>query len=107
MSIIRPCAVGIVAFTLIAHNGFAESQIRQAPASATSIQFATELRSEVDSTLQRSATFREQYRRIAETQSLIVGVRTDASLCETSYRARTTFRRYQSGLIVANVAIAP
>ena len=57
--------------------------------------------------LQRSATFREQYRRIAEAPSLIVGVRTDVRLCETSYRARTTFRRYQSGLVVANVTIAP
>jgi hypothetical protein len=57
--------------------------------------------------LQRSATFREQYRRIAEAGSLIVGVRTDVKLCETSFRARTTFNRYRSGLIVADVVIAP
>src|SRR5262249_12998495 len=28
-------------------------------------------------------------------------------LCETSFRARTTFNRYRSGLIVADVIIAP
>jgi hypothetical protein len=111
MSITRPCAVGLVLFTLIAHNGFAqsepESQKQRASAATTSMQFAPELRSEVDRMLQRSATFREQYRRIAEAPSLIVGVRTDVRLCETSYRARTTFRRYQSGLVVASVTIAP
>jgi hypothetical protein len=111
MSLIRPCAVSLVLFTLIAHNGFAQSeperQRQRASASTTSIQFAPELRSEVDRTLQRSATFRDQYRRLAEAGSLIVGVRTDVRLCETSYRARTTFKRYQSGLIVANVTIAP
>jgi hypothetical protein len=35
----------------------------------------------------------------------VVGVKFDVSLCETNYRARTTFRRYQTGLIVAKVAI--
>lgn len=111
MSSMCPCAVGLVLFTLVAHNGFAqsepESQKPSASASTTSIQFAPGLRSEVDRLLQRSSTFREQYRRIAEAPSLIVGVRTDVRLCETSYRARTTFRRYHSGLIVANVTIAP
>jgi hypothetical protein len=57
--------------------------------------------------LQRSATFREQYRRIAEAAALIVGVRTDVRLCDTSFRARTIFNRYRSGLVVADVLIAP
>jgi hypothetical protein len=111
MSSIRPYAFGLIFFTLIAHNGFAqsehESRKQHASVSTTSIQFAPELRSEVDRLLRRSATFRDQYHRIAEAQSLIVGVRTDMSLCTPSYRARTTFRRYRSGLIVANVTIAP
>jgi len=111
MPIIRPCAVGLILFTFIAHNGFAQSEAgrRQPDASPStrSIQFAPELRPDVERLLQRSATFREQYRRIAESASLIVGVRTDVKLCETSYRARTTFHRYRSGLVVADVLIAP
>src|SRR5215831_18612671 len=111
MSIIRPCAVGLVLITFIAHNGFAQSeperQQRSASTSTPSIQFAPELRPDVDRMLERSATFRAQYRRIAEARSLIVGVRTDVRLCETSFRARTTFNRYRSGLVVADVMIAP
>ena len=111
MSITRPCSVGLIVFTLIAHNGFAQSEPdswrQHASASATSIQFEPELRSEVDRMLERSATFREQFGRIADAPSLIVGVHTDVTLCATSFRARTTFRRYRSGLIVANVTIAP
>jgi hypothetical protein len=111
MSIIRPCVVFLVLFTLIAHDGFAQSQPkgqqRSASTSTTSIQFAPELRPDVDRMLDRSATFREQYRRIAEAGSLIVGVRTDVRLCQTSFRARTTFNRYRSGLVVADVMIAP
>ncbi|HEX7794949.1 MAG TPA: hypothetical protein VF456_11390 [Vicinamibacterales bacterium] len=110
MSIIRPCAVGLIMFILIAPNGFAQSEAgseRSNASSTRSIQFAPELRPDVDRMLQRSATFREQYRRIAAAGSLIVGVRTDVKLCETSFRARTTFNRYRSGLIVADVVIAP
>jgi hypothetical protein len=110
MSTIRPCAVGLILFTLIAHNGFAQSEAgSQQPnaASTRSIQFAPELRPDVDRMLRRSATFREQYRRIAAAGSLIVGVRTDVKLCATSFRARTTFNRYRSGLVVADVVIAP
>jgi hypothetical protein len=111
MPIIRPCAVGLILFTLVAHNGFAqiqpEGQQRSASTSTPSIQFAPELRPDVDRMLERSATFREQYRRIAEAASLIVGVRTDVRLCATSFRARTTFNRYRSGLVVADVMIAP
>jgi hypothetical protein len=111
MSIIRLCAVGLILFTLIAPTGFAQSETGSQPphasASTRSIQFAPELRPDVDRMLQQSATFREQYRRIAEAGSLIVGVRTDVKLCESSFRARTTFNRYRSGLVVADVIIAP
>ena len=110
MFIIRPCVVGLALLTLFVNNGFAQSDPEnqhQSASATTSIQFVPELRSEVERMLQRSPTFREQYRRIAEARPLIVGVHLDVRLCETSYRARMTFRRYQSGLIVADVAIAP
>jgi hypothetical protein len=115
MSRIRPCIITLALIALIATDVFARGTSEKkhsdaAPgelASATSIQFAPELRSEVDDLLRRSPTFRAQYQRIAEAGSVVVGVNVDVRLCETSYRARTTFRRYQSGVIVAAVAIGP
>lgn len=111
MSITRPFVSCLVLLTLFVTNAFAhgdsEHQPRSVPASAPSIQLAPELRSEVEDLLHRSATFRAQYQRIAEARSLVIGVTVDVSLCATSYRARTTFRRYQSGLIVAHVAVGP
>jgi hypothetical protein len=116
MSTIRPCIVTLALVALIATDVFARGNSEKkhssatAPgelASATSIQFAPELRSEVDDLLRRSPTFRAQYQRIAEADSVVVSVNLDVRLCETSYRARTTFRRYQSGVIVAAVAIGP
>ena len=111
MVTIRPCVLGLVFVMLCVSNGFAqkspEDQPRSATVQTTSIQLAPELKSQVDRMLQRSATFREQYRRIAEAPMVVVGVRTDVRLCETSYKARTTFRRYQSGLMVATVTVSP
>jgi len=115
MSRIRPCIITLALIALIATDVFARGTSEKkhsdaAPgelASATSIQFAPELRSEVDDLLRRSPTFRAQYQRIAEAGSVVVGVNVDVRLCETSYRARTTFRRYQSGVILAAVAIGP
>jgi hypothetical protein len=110
MFIIRPCVICLALVALSANNGFAQNEPvnqRQSVSATTSIQFAPELRSVVDRMLQRSATFREQYRRIAEARPLVVGVRLDVRLCQTSYRARTTLHRYQSGLLVADVVIAP
>ena len=115
MSTIRPCVITLALVALIATDVFArghsEKKHPDAAASelarATSIQFAPELRSEVDDLLRRSPTFRAQYQRIAEAGSVVVGVNVDVRLCETSYRARTTFRRYQSGVIVAAVVIRP
>ena len=108
---IRPCVIGCALVALVVSNGFAqedrEDQQQTLSLQAPSIQFPRELRSQVDRMLQRSPTFREQYRRIAEARSLVVGVHVDVRLCETSYKARTTFRRYQSGLVVAEVSISP
>jgi hypothetical protein len=72
-----------------------------------SIQVVPELRIDVAEMLQRSPTFRAQYRRIAESGSIVVGVHMDSRLCGSSFRARTTFRRYKSGLIVVDVSIGP
>lgn len=74
---------------------------------APSIQVVPELQSDVADMLERSPTFRAQYRRIAESGWMVVGVRIDPRLCGSSFRARTTFRRYKSGLIVVDVSIGP
>jgi hypothetical protein len=71
------------------------------------IQFPPELKPEVDEMLRRSPTFRAQYWRIAEARSVLVGVQIDPRLCDSQFRARTTFRRYQSGLLVVAVSISP
>jgi len=116
MSRIRPCIITLALIALIATDVFARgtSEKKHSDAAApselswaTSIQVAPELRSEVEDLLRRSPTFRAQYQRIAEAGSVVVGVNIDVRLCETSYRARTTFRRYQSGVILAAVAIGP
>ena len=116
MSTIRPFAITLAVLTLLVSDVFARGNSEKTRAEipqqselagATSIQLVPELRAEVDDLLRRSPTFRAQYQRIAETTSVVVGVTVDVRLCQTSYRARTTFRRYQSGLIVAAVAIGP
>ena len=114
MSTTRPIAITLAVLTLFGHDVLARRHADRKhsdpaadsePPRAASIQFAPELQAEVEDLLRRSPTFRAQYRRIADTTSVVVGVTVDASLCQTSYRARTTFRRYRSGLIVAAVAI--
>jgi hypothetical protein len=71
------------------------------------IQFVPEIRPLVERMLASSATFRGQYCRAADAPGLMVGVVLDPSLPVEIVRSRTTIRRYQSGLIVAIVAIAP
>src|SRR5262245_65510301 len=102
MSTIRPIAITLAVLSLFVHDVLARGRsdrkhsdsAHSELARATSIQFEPELEAEVDDLLRRSPTFRAQYRRIAETTSVVVGVTVDASLCQTSYRARTRFRRY-------------
>jgi hypothetical protein len=71
------------------------------------IQVDVDLRAGIDAMLQTSATFRSQYRRIGEAPSVVVAVKADPRLPDGSVRARSTFRRYKSGLIVVAVSIAP
>src|SRR5262245_53239683 len=112
MSLIRVFTIGLVLLTFSVVDAAARSDPKKpAPtssrATATSIQFAAELQRDVEELLQYSPTFRAQYQRIAGTPKIVVGVRVDVKLTQTLYRARTTFRRYSSGLIVADVRIGP
>jgi len=112
MSLIRAFTIGLGLLTFSVADAAARSDPKKpastsSRATATSIQFAPELRREVEELLQYSPTFRAQYQRIAETPRIVVGVRVDVRLTQTNYRARTTFRHYSSGLIVADVLIGP
>ena len=71
------------------------------------VQVMPELRPTVERMLSSSATFRAQYRRIADAQALVVGVVLDPTLHAGRLKSQTTVRRYNSGLIVALVAVAP
>jgi hypothetical protein len=108
-------AIGLVLVTLIAADADARGTPEHrdvAPAapvaiSSTSIQIAAALQPEFDDLLRASLTFRSQFRRIAASPWVRVGVAIDATLCSTEFRARTQFRRYQSGLLVVFVTIGP
>jgi hypothetical protein len=71
------------------------------------MQFAPEIQRSVDTMLARSPTFRDQYQRILNTPRLIVTARVDAVAETRSYRARSTIRRYASGLVIVLMEIAP
>jgi hypothetical protein len=57
--------------------------------------------------LRRSETFREQCQRLSEAPALIVSVQVDPALATGIYRARTIFRRYNSGVLLAYVSVGP
>lgn len=77
------------------------------PHAVNTVQIQSVLRSSIDDMLRVSPTFRSQYQRIAESQRIVVGVSIDAHLVQGSYRARSIIRRYTTGLLVVDVAVAP
>ena len=66
-----------------------------------------ELHRSVEAMLKQSPTFRQQYERIAATPKLIVSARIDIKVTHKTFRARSCIRRYDSGLIVVSMEIAP
>ncbi len=71
-------------------------------ATAGVMQFAPEIQRSVDTMLERSPTFCDQYQRILNTPRLIVTARLAAFLDGRSYRARSTIRTYTSGLVIVS-----
>lgn len=57
--------------------------------------------------LATSPTFRAQCDRLAAQDRLVVVVRLDPTVPRVRFRAKSTIRRYSSGLIVATVVVAP
>ena len=57
--------------------------------------------------LATSPTFREQCARLDEAEKLAVVLQVNPTLPKTLFRARSTIRRYSSGLLVVTVEVAP
>lgn len=68
---------------------------------------APELQASVDAMLEMSPTFRQQFERIARAPKLILNARIDISVTDRPFRARSSIRRFDSGLIVVCMDIAP
>ena len=71
------------------------------------IRISPELIPSITAMLQASPTFREQYQRIVTTPKLILNARTDMTFMHRAFRARSCMRRYDSGLLVVSMDIAP
>jgi hypothetical protein len=71
------------------------------------VQAEPEIQRHIDEMLERSPTFRQQYQRILDAPHVIVTARLDPTVFGRSFRARSTIRRYTSGLIVVLMEIAP
>ena len=76
-------------------------------ASLRTIYLPLSMQSSVTSMLRRSETFREQCQRLSDAPLLIVRVEVDPLLVTGTFRARTIFRRYSSGLLLATVSVGP
>ncbi|MEQ1870200.1 MAG: hypothetical protein ABL961_09275 [Vicinamibacterales bacterium] len=84
-----------------------EPLVRRVPVMPSNIRFARELQSSVDTMLEMSRTFREQFERIASAPRLIIDARIDMRVMQQSFRARSCIRRYDSGLVIVSMEIAP
>jgi hypothetical protein len=75
--------------------------------SALSIHVSPDLWPSVETMLETSATFRQQYQRILETPRLVLTAKLDMRVDGQQVRARSSIRRYTSGLMVIAIEIGP
>lgn len=73
----------------------------------STIQLSPDLRAAFAEMLQSSPTFRQQIERIIAAPRLVITAQIDPKLVERSYRARSSIRRYNTGLIVVAMAFGP
>jgi hypothetical protein len=83
----------------------ANEMVSAAAAMPPSIQVETLLRSVTTKMLEKSPTFKRQCHVIGASETIVVKVRVVPASRNTSTRATTTFRRYTSGLTIADVEI--
>ena len=111
------CAVGfrsrVVVLVLVLACGAerragAESMVTPVAPMPVSIQLSMDLLARVEAMRQQSPTFRQQFERILGASRLVLTGRIDYGLSsQQAFRARSTIRRYDSGLLVVSVDIGP
>jgi hypothetical protein len=109
-TIVRSFRISLLLFVLFVGVQSAAARAAESAASpplSDAIQITADLRADVDEMQRSSPTFRSQYQRIAATPSIVIGVSVDPALLESGFCARSTIRRYRSGLIVVAVTIKP
>jgi hypothetical protein len=99
------CVAGVLALAPSATSSAAASI--PSPMFSNSVQFASDLQPIVDAMLRTSPTFRSMYSRVVSSPLLVVDVRADPTLVSRTFMARSTIRRYESGLIVVTVVVGP
>jgi len=72
-----------------------------------SLKVDANLRSSLEQMRAASATFTAQCARLDAEDKLVVLLRLDPTLSKVRFRARSTIKRYSSGLLVATVSVAP
>jgi len=87
------------------------SALAGAPA-LTSLEFPrtlkveSTLRSKVEEMLAASPTFREQCLRLDEADNLVILLRVNPLITKSAFTARSTLKRYTSGLVLVDVEVA-
>lgn len=85
----------------------AETLVKHRVELPETIRISGELRPHVEAMLATSATFRQQFARIATAPKLIINARIDLTFMQRGFRARSCMRRYDSGLLVVSMDIGP
>lgn len=109
-SSLRPQSLLVLVCLLLAGGGYASASeanemVTVAPAMPPTIQVETLLRSITARMLAKSPTFKRQCHVIGGSDSIVVKVRVVPAARNSFTRATTTFRRYTSGLTIADVEI--
>ena len=108
---VRSFTRGVAVLVCLLATGFELSAVAAEPldgfASLRTVSLPLSMQPGVTAMLRRSETFREQCQRLSDAPLLIVRVEIDPLLVTGTYRARTVFRRYSSGLLLANVSVGP
>lgn len=75
--------------------------------SSQSVHVAPDLWPSIQTMLENSETFRQQYQRILETPRLVLTAHVEVGMAGYQVRARSSIRRYDSGLMVVTIEIGP
>ena len=84
-----------------------EAAVSEGERSPGIVQCSPEVRVQIERMLAQSPTFRSQYQRVLDHPRLVIAAVLDPTINGRSFRARSTIRRYTSGLVVVHMAIAP